>query len=255
MTALRSILFLLWFIVISLIIHLAALPAFLLPRRASLWVGTLWCRAVLFGLRRFAGMRLEVRGALPGNGALIASKHMSMLDTIALYATLDQPHFVYRRSLERIPFFGWYLRKTGMVAIDRDGGATSLRKMAAAVRARTASGHTVVIFPEGTRKSPGAPGDYKPGVAGLYGQVNQPLVPVALNTGLFWTGPMGLIKRKGTVIVEFLAPIAPGMKRRPFMELLQQRIETATAALVAEGQKELGHGKESELVRRKTAKE
>ena len=255
MTALRSILFLLWFIVISLIIHLAALPAFLLPRRASLWVGTLWCRAVLFGLRRFAGMRLEVRGALPGNGALIASKHMSMLDTIALYATLDQPHFVYRRSLERIPFFGWYLRKTGMVAIDRDGGATSLRKMAAAVRARTASGHTVVIFPEGTRKSPGAPGDYKPGVAGLYGQVNEPLVPVALNTGLFWTGPMGLIKRKGTVIVEFLAPIAPGMKRRPFMELLQQRIETATAALVAEGQKELGHGKESELVRRKTAKE
>ena len=240
MTMLRSTLFLLWFILISLIIHLAALPAFFLPRRASLRAGKIWCRAVLFGLRHFAGMRVEVRGALPGSGALIASKHMSMLDTIALYATLDEPHFVYRRSLERIPFFGWYLRKSGMVAIDRDGGATSLRQMAAAVRALTGRGHTVIIFPEGTRKGPGAPADYKPGVAGLYGQVNQPLVPVALNTGLFWTGPMGLIKRKGTVIVEFLEPIAPGMKRRPFMELLQERIETATAALVAEGRKELG---------------
>ncbi len=240
MTALRSALFLLWFILISLIIHLAALPAFFLPRRASLGAGTIWCRAVLFGLRHFAGLRLEVRGTLPGKGALIASKHMSMLDTIALYATLDQPHFVYRRSLERIPFFGWYLRKSGMIAIDRDGGASSLRQMAAAVRALTLGGHTVIIFPEGTRKTPGAPADYKSGVAGLYGQVNQPLVPVALNTGLFWTGPMGLIKRKGTVILEFLEPIAPGMKRRPFMELLQQRIETATRALLAEGQKELG---------------
>lgn len=239
LTLLRSTVFLLWFILASVIIHLAALPAFFLPRRITLHVGTLWCRAVLFGLRYIAGMRLDVRGIRPQAGALIAAKHMSMLDTIALYATLRQPHFVYRRSLERIPFFGWYLRRSGMVAVDRDGGASSLRQMAAEVRALIARGDTVVIFPEGTRKAPGAPPDYKPGVAGLYGQVHQPLVPVALNTGLFWTGPMGLTKRKGTVVLEFLDPIAPGMKRRPFMELLQQRIETATAALLAEGQREL----------------
>ena len=111
--------------------------------------------------------------------------------------------------------------------------------MAAAARAEIAAGRSIAIFPEGTRKKPGAPPDYKPGVAGLYGQLDVPCYPVALNSGLYWTGPMGFVKRKGTIIIEFLAPIPPGLPRREFMGRLQAEIESATRRLVAEGEGQL----------------
>lgn len=239
MTALRSALFFCWFVLASVVIHLAFLPAFVMPRRVALTAGAVWCNAVLWGLDVFAGMRLEVRGTIPADGALVAAKHMSMLDTIALFARMNRPYFVYRKTLEAIPFFGWYIRRSGMIAVDRDGGASALKQMAAAAKAAIAGGHAVIIFPEGTRKAPDAAPAYKPGIAALYGQLDQPCVPVALNTGLFWTGPIGLIKRKGTVVVEFLDAIPPGLKRREFMAILEDRIEAASRALVAEGRTQL----------------
>lgn len=236
MTLLRSTLFFFWFALASVVIHIAALPALVLPPGATLFAGRVWCKAMVWGLRVFAGIRIEVRGQVPADGALIAAKHMSMLDTIALYVQMRAPHFVLRRSLLKIPFWGWFVAKSGMIAIDREGGASALRQMAAAVRAAIARGHAVIIFPEGTRKRPGAAPDYKPGVAGLYGQLGLDCVPVALNTGLFWSP---FIKRKGTVVIEFLPPIPPGLKRRDFMAELESRIEEATARLVAEGRAEL----------------
>jgi len=83
--------------------------------------------------------------------------------------------------------------------------------------------------------APGEPPDYKPGVAALYTQLGVPCIPVALNSGLFWTGPMGFIKKPGRVVVQFLEPIPPGLKSRDFLGLLEIRIESATAALLAEG--------------------
>ena len=97
----------------------------------------------------------------------------------------------------------------------------------------------MLIFPEGHRQLPGAAPDYKPGVAGLYGQLDAPCVPVALNSGLFWTGPLGFFKKPGTMVLEFLEPIPPGLKRQAFMATLENRIETATAKLVDEGRKSL----------------
>lgn len=235
MTILRSTLFFLWFVLASVVIHIAALPALVLPPRAALFAGRVWCAAILWGLRVFAGIRIEVRGKVPTDGALIAAKHMSMLDTIALYVQMREPHFVLRRSLLKIPFWGWFVARSGMIAIDREGGASALRRMAADVRAVIRSGHAVIIFPEGTRKKPDAEPAYKPGVAGLYGQLGSECVPVALNTGLFWSP---FVKRKGTVVIEFLPAIPPGLKRREFMAELEHRIEHATRLLVMEGRGE-----------------
>lgn len=239
MAVLRSAIFLLWFALESTFINIMCLPSLLMPRIVAIWVCYYWCRATLWGLKVFAGLDCEIRGTLPPNGVLIAAKHMSMLDTIALYAILGRPAFVLKRNLLNIPFYGWYARKSGMIAIDREGHASALRMMVAETRAALGSGRSVVIFPEGTRKQPGAVPDYKPGVAGLYGQLDVPCVPVALNSGLYWTGQGGFLKKPGKVVIEFLPPIPPGLKRREFMAALETEIETATARLVTEGRKQL----------------
>lgn len=231
MTFLRSLLFFVWFAVVSATLAILFLPALLLPRKITVWMSKRWSMLVFAGLRAIAGTRFELRGARPRNGVLVAAKHMSMWDTLALYLVLDDPAVVLKRGLTAIPFYGWYIRKAGSIAIDRGGGAQTLRRMAGAAKTMIAQGRAILIFPEGTRKKPDAPPDYKPGVAGLYGQLGVECVPAALNSGLFWTG---FIKRPGTIVLEFLEPIPPGLKSRAFMTLLEGRIETATAALVAE---------------------
>ena len=239
MTVLRSTIFFIWFVLVSVVIHLAALPALVMPPRVTLWAGRIWCRAVLWGLKVFSGLHYDIRGSIPQAATLIAAKHMSMWDTLALYLHLSNTVFVLKKELLNIPFYGWFVRRAGMIAIDREGHASALRKMAGAVKAAIQAGHTVVIFPEGTRKKPGAEPVYKPGVAGLYAQIGTECVPVALNSGLYWTGPGGFLKRKGRIVLEFLPPIPPGLPRREFMACLEERIETATAKLVAEGRSEL----------------
>jgi 1-acyl-sn-glycerol-3-phosphate acyltransferase len=146
---------------------------------------------------------------------------------------------VFKRELGLIPFYGWFVRKAQMIAIDRDGKASALRKMATDAKAVFAQGRCVLIFPEGTRKKPGAAPDYKPGVAGLYGQIGVPCAPIALNSGLFWTGPGGFLKKPGTIVVEFLPLIPHGLTRREFMTALENDIEAATENLVAEGRASL----------------
>src|SRR5262249_6708404 len=120
--------------------------------------------------------------------------------------------------------------KIGLIGIDRDGKASALRAMAAASRTAIEHGRTLLIFPEGTRKKPGEAPDYKPGVAALYSQLGQECVPVALNSGAYWTG---FIKKPGTIVIEFLPPMAPGLRSREFMAALQSSIETASHALLA----------------------
>ena len=230
MILLRSTLYFLWFMAVSVVVHIAALPALLMPSAATLLAARLWCKLLLWGLKVIAGLDYEVRGNVPQGGALVAAKHMSMWDTLALYLLLHDARFVLKKELLAIPFYGWFVKKAGMIAIDRAGHASALRKMAAAVKEAVAGGHAVVIFPEGTRKKPGAPPDYKPGVAALYTQLGMECVPVALDSGRYW---QGLTKRSGTIVVEFLPAIPPGLDRRAFMATLQDRIETATASLLA----------------------
>jgi 1-acyl-sn-glycerol-3-phosphate acyltransferase len=226
---LRSALFLLWFLVITTILSLIFLPVLLLPRLATVWLARLWSRLTFWGLKVFAGIGFEVRGAPPKGPVLVASKHMSMWDTLALYLVLDQPAIVLKRELLRIPFYGWFLWKAAAIPIDRTGGAGALRKMSSTARRALDDGRPILIFPEGTRKKPGAAPDYKPGVAGLYTLLAVDCVPVALNSGVYWTG---FLKRPGTIVLEFLEPIGPGLKRGAFMGLLESRTEAATVALL-----------------------
>ncbi len=235
MLLLRSTIFFVWFALVSASLSILYLPTLLMPRRVIVHGSRLWSRLVLGGLKWIAGLDYEVRGPVPHTGVLIAAKHMSMWDTVALYLILYDPAVVLRSSLSRIPFYGWYTWKAGSIAIDRDGGASTLRKMANEAKEAFSAGRPVLIFPEGTRKLPGSAPDYKPGVAGLYGQLAAPCVPVALNSALFWTGPGGFLKKSGRVVVEFLDPIPSGLKRREFMAELERQIETATDALLVEG--------------------
>lgn len=226
---LRSALFMAWFLIVTAILSLLFLPVLVLPRGGTVWLGRLWSRLTFWGLKVFAGIGWEVRGAPPKGAVLVASKHMSMWDTMALYLALDTPAIVLKRELLHIPFYGWFLWKATAIAIDRGAGARALRKMFHAAQTVLGEKRPILIFPEGTRKKPGAAPDYKPGVAGLYAMLDVECVPVALNSGVYWTG---FRKRPGTIVLEFLEPIPAGMKRAGFMALLEQRIETATNRLL-----------------------
>jgi 1-acyl-sn-glycerol-3-phosphate acyltransferase len=111
--------------------------------------------------------------------------------------------------------------------------------MVADARRAAADNRPVVIFPEGTRTAPGARLPYQPGVAALYQALELPLVPAAVNSGLFW-GRRAFLKRPGRITLEFLPPIMPGLPRRQLMAEIETRIETATAALAREAMSSQG---------------
>jgi 1-acyl-sn-glycerol-3-phosphate acyltransferase len=218
-----------------LIGHMLLFPILaLLPASAGLAAVRSLVRGQLL-LSRLFGLKLEVRGRehLPQGGALIAAKHQSMWETFALFALFDQPAFVYKQELGKIPLFGFYLRKFGMIPIDRKGGRSALRQLATKTRAAIDAGQQVIIFPEGTRREPGAPPDYKFGVAMSYGEIKRPVTPIALNSGLFWSD-YAWRGHTGTIIVEVLPPIPPGLPPKAFFEELQRAIETRSDALLLE---------------------
>jgi 1-acyl-sn-glycerol-3-phosphate acyltransferase len=240
MTLIRSTLFMLWFVTVSVVVNVGMLPTLAMPRSVAMRAPKWWCALSLWGLKWIAGLDYEVRGTVPQDAVLVASKHMSMWDTMAIYLLLPDSISVLKRELGYLPFYGWYAHKIDLIFVDRGGHASALRRMVADARVRMAKGRALLIFPEGHRMAPGAPPDYKPGVAGIYSQLGVACVPVALNSGLFWTGPAGFIKKRGRIVVEFLPAIAPGMKSREFLALLEQRIETAQIKLIAEGRAMLG---------------
>jgi len=229
---LRSTLFQIWFGVLSLTMNVGCLPLLLAPRRFVMAAGQFWARTVLLGLDWTAGLGLEIRGPMPEGGVLIAVKHFSMWETVAMQGLFADPAIVIKRELLQVPFYGWYCRKMKMIAIDRDAGMRAIRALLASARNAIAAGRPIVIFPEGTRRKIGDAPDYKPGVAALYAGLGIPCIPVALNSALFW---QGFLRRPGKVVLEFLEPIPPGLPRREFMALLESRIEEATRRLVAQG--------------------
>ena len=192
-------------------------------------------------LRLICNVRLEVRGLekLPKGAALIASKHQSAWDTFGLIPLLHDPAMIMKAELFRLPFYGWFSRKFGMIGVKREAGGAALRAMLREARDRAASGRHIVIFPEGTRQAPGSPPDYKPGVLLLYEALGLPCYPVALNTGVFW--PRRTLRRNpGVMIVEFLDPIPPGLPRKEFLLRLQAATEEAVERLVSEARRRDG---------------
>ncbi len=232
MTLLRSILFQLLFYATTAAMAVAALPLLVMPGAWMMRFGTAWSALMLKLLEWCVGLGYEVRGRenLPAGPVIVAMKHQSAWDTLAAPVIFDRPVIVLKRELGWIPFYGWYALKAGMIPIDRGGGASALRSMVARSAKAVAERRPIVVFPEGTRTAVGAPPAYQPGIFALYRQLGLPLVPVAVNSGLYW-GRRQFTKRPGRIVVEILPPIAPGGERRAVMAALETAIETACARL------------------------
>ncbi len=241
MLIIRSLLFNVAFYANLILWLIMLIPGFLVPRRVFMRMVQLWAHTSLWLLRVLAGTRIEVRGRekIPPGGALVASKHQSLWETFALVTLFDDPTFILKRELMWIPFFGWYTWKADCIPVNRKAGSQALVQMTAKAKDEARHGRQIIIFPEGTRRPAGAPAAYKYGVAHLYQNLGFPCVPIALNSGLYWPRRQ-FIRRPGTIVVEVLDPIPPGLPREEFFRLMQGGIEEASDRLLAEGRREIG---------------
>ena len=237
MIALRSLVFNVGFYLWTLVIGLYGAPLLLAPPRYVMEFGRLWASGALGLLAWTVGLRHEIRGIenLPQGAAIIALKHQSSWDTIILPVIFRHPAIVIKHELAWLPIYGWYAVRAGGIPVDRGAGASALKHMLARAKKALAEDRPIAIFPEGTRTAVGARLPYHPGVAALYTQLAVPLVPVAVNSGVFW-GRRSFLKLPGRIVLEILPAIAPGQPRRKVMAELEMRIEAATARLVAEAE-------------------
>ena len=215
------------------VLAIVGMPLLLAPRRWVVGWARLWIVFVLWWLRVTVGLTHRVVGRenLPAGPAILASKHQSSWETLSFTLLFDDIAVVLKRELLFIPVVGWAMARAGNVAVTRGDGAAALRGLVKQARAAIAEGRSIVIFPEGTRVTPGDSRPYQVGTAALYRQLGVPVVPIALNSGLFW-GRRKWIKRPGVLTLEILPPIQPGLPRDAFMKTLQESIEGATARLV-----------------------
>ena len=237
---LRSLLFNALFYV-NLIVHMiVALPTLVLPYPVLRTFIRSYARSSLWLLRVICGTKVAWRGRekIPQGACIVACKHQSLWETFALYAVFGDPIYVLKRELMWIPLFGWFMWKARLIPIDRSAGLAALSRMTKRAQRELGRSRQIIIFPEGTRRPPDAEPVYKPGVALLYAKAGVACVPVALNSGLFWPR-RSLLRRPGTILVEVLDPIAPGLDRKEFFARLQSVVEEATARLVAQGRREL----------------
>ena len=186
-------------------------------------------------LKWLAGITIEVRGKqyIQKGPAVYASKHESALETYIMSTFVKHLAFVLKKELTYIPIFGWAQAFYGMIAVDRSGGSAAMKGMLKSAQKRIAEGRSIIVFPEGTRVKPGTTSTYKPGLLFLAQNLHVPVVPVALNTGLFWA-KKSFLRYSGKVIIEFMEPMPEGLDKKEFMSLLQSRIETKCKELNAE---------------------
>lgn len=207
------------------------------PRRVMHKAVRFWAQVLQGCLQATVGLSYEVRGTgnLPEGPVIFACKHQSAWETYGFFIIFERVTYVLKKELLSIPFWGQCARKCGAVSVDRDGGASALKDMVRDIEKRLGEGQNIVLFPEGSRAAPGTRLPYQPGVAAVYKRGKAPVVPVALNSGCYW-GRRSFLKRPGTIVVEFLAPMPEGLDRKAFMAELENRIETATEKLIGEAE-------------------
>lgn len=234
MIALRSLAFALFALLWTVLLCLLYLPLLACSRRTVQAAARFWCRGILALAACCCGLsyRIEGREHLPKGAAIVAAKHQSAWDTVIFHVLLPDPVYLLKHELKSVPLFGWYLSAAGSIAIDRAAGARAIRAMLPSVERALAEGSQIVVFPEGTRVAAGQKVAYQPGIAALYGRIGLPVVPVALNSGVFWQRRR-FLKYPGVITLRALPPIEPGLSRDIFMRALERRIETATAELCA----------------------
>jgi 1-acyl-sn-glycerol-3-phosphate acyltransferase len=235
MIRLRSLFFNIAFYVNLIVLMIVGLPMILRGRHGVFTMARLWGSTSLWLLDKICGLRVEFRGLenIPAGGYIIAAKHQSILETFALLKYAPDFAYVLKRQLIYIPIFGLYLMGAQQIDIDRSRGRNAMAQISKRASEVLATGRQVFIFPEGTRRPPGAPPMYKYGVAALYGDTGAPCLPVALNTGLYW-GRRGFTRRPGVAVIEYLPVIAPGLSKDGMLARLQSTIEAASDRLIAE---------------------
>jgi 1-acyl-sn-glycerol-3-phosphate acyltransferase len=236
---LRSLVFNVLFYIGLVFWIIVAIPTFVMPRRGIVTVAQWWARSSVWLMRVICNIKVEYRGLdrIPEGPLIVASKHQSMWETFALLQFFPEPLFILKRELKWIPFFGWYLIKTDMIGVDRSAGGRSLIRMTRRAGEQVRRGRQLIIFPEGTRTAVDAPPQYKAGVAQVYVDCGVRCLPVALNSGLFWPRRT-FMRYPGTLVVEFLDPLPPGLSRAEFTVQVSAAIESATRRLVAAGREE-----------------
>jgi 1-acyl-sn-glycerol-3-phosphate acyltransferase len=232
---LRSLIFAAAFYLNTTMFVVFGAPLLLGPRRWAMSALRLHARSSLWWLRVIVGTGIEVRGLekLPPPPFLVAAKHQSAWDTFALLPLFKDPALVMKAELGMIPVYGWFAHKFEHILIKRHRAAAALKGMISDAKARVAENREIVIFPEGTRSTPGAAADYKPGLVALYEGLKIPCVPLALNSGLYWPRRQ-FMRYPGTIVVEILDVLPPGMPRAAFKAEVETRIETASKRLIDE---------------------
>jgi 1-acyl-sn-glycerol-3-phosphate acyltransferase len=215
------------------------IPTYLMPRWGIMNIARYWARSSIWLMRVICNTRVEYRGLekIPQGPLIVASKHQSMWETFALLQFFDQPLYILKRELKWIPLFGWYLIKSNMIGVDRGAGGRSLVEMARRAGEEVRRGRQLIIFPEGTRTAVDAAPRYKTGVGQVYVDCGVTCLPVALNSGLFWPRRT-FMRYPGTIVVEFLDPLPPGLSRDEFLARVSTVIEAATNRLVEAGRQE-----------------
>lgn len=219
----------------SVLLAVLGAPLLLLSPRLVHAYARFWIGGVLVWLRWTCGLSHRVRGLerLPAGPVILASRHQSSWETLAFEIVFPGSAIVMKRELFQIPVVGWMMWRVGHIGVDRRAGASALRRMLADARGAAAAGRSILIFPEGTRTPVGPAAPYHPGIAAIYSQLGLPVVPIALNSGVFWPR-RSFVKRGGTIDVEVLEPIPPGMSRGAFIAELRRRIDEASARLAAD---------------------
>ena len=208
---------------------------YIMPAHYTIIATSFCCKSILFCMRKIAKIDIEIRGIenIPKGKAIIASKHQSAMETFFFHTILNRCVYVLKRELLFVPLFGWSLAKSGCVGINRKAGGSALKKMLSGCKKALDKGNQIIIFPEGTRRMPDAEPSYQSGIALIYSACNTPVIPVALNSGLFWP-KRSFIKKQGKIIIEFLKPIETGLDKREFMKKLEESIETSSQRLMKE---------------------
>ena len=235
MIVLRSLIFNTLFYAVLVLMLVFGSWLLLAPRIWAIRALQLWARISTWLLATICNTKMEVRGRenLPHGRHLVAGKHQSFWETFAILPLLDDPCMVLKRELTLIPFFGWFCLKFKMIAVERSAGAQALRQLVKRGNEEIQRGRDIVIMPEGTRKLPGAPPDYKPGAAALYAGLGVPCIPFGVNSGIFWARRT-FIRRPGTIVIEFGREIPAGLPRKEFQKILQETIEKISDRLLLE---------------------
>jgi 1-acyl-sn-glycerol-3-phosphate acyltransferase len=224
----RALLFYLGGAVWTVVLGIVFMPMLVLPRRILVRACRFWARGLLAWLHVTVGLGHRVVGEVPRAPVIVACRHQSAWETLAIAVVIDDAAIVMKQELLWLPVIGWYLAALGMISIDRGGGATALRRLVRRARGAMDQRRPIVVFPEGTRVAPGERREYHPGIYALYRELALPVVPTAVDSGLFWPR-RGFAKKPGTITLEFLPAIAPGLGRDAFMRELRKHIETAEA--------------------------